>query len=197
MKSNLRFVSPLLGIIAVCSLPLMGCKRLAIDVLDHATEAAFKEASDGGGDVRIGRLPDDFPQDAPLDPKATVYTAASFNGSDGGWMAAFSTDESPEQVLAFYDQHMKRIDGDAGPALAMMSQMQPPGFSLQMNGLQKTQTASDQGGVAQTQVTTIFAFRTEGQYIVTTIHRDGPSLKSDEKKTLIFITVVTAGRPKG
>jgi hypothetical protein len=46
MKTNLRFVSPLLWVVVTASIPLVGCKRFATDALDHPAEAAFSGASD-------------------------------------------------------------------------------------------------------------------------------------------------------
>src|SRR5450432_1728405 len=99
MKTNLRFISPLILTAIVASTPLIGCKRILIDGVDRATELAFAEASDGGGDVRVGHLPEDFPVNAPVDPKASIWTACRMDAGEGqkGWMAAFHTDESPEQ----------------------------------------------------------------------------------------------------
>jgi hypothetical protein len=194
MKTNLRFISPLLLIVAAASIPLLGCRRIATDALDHAVEVAFAEASDGGGEVRVGHLPDDFPKNAPIDPKATVWTAASITTDNGGkgWMAAFQTDESPEQVLAFYEARLHRVQGDAGDFSALS--FQSSGLSQQFSGDQFTRDFQGTGGVGQKQVSTMFEFG-KGMLVVRTYVTSESPVKTSAK-TMFTVIITDSGRPK-
>jgi len=184
--------------LAIAAIPLLGCRRILTDGVDRATELAFAEASDGGGDVRIGHLPADFPVSVPVDPKAAVWTACRMDLSDGdkGWMAAFHTDESPEQVLAFYDARLHRMTGDAGPALDLISKQLPPEMAQSFSGLSMTQKAHGEADTVQTEVMTPYEYGQEGQIFLRTYHRDGATLNANEKSTLFTLVVVTSGRPK-
>ena len=194
MKTNLRFISPLLLVIAASSIPLLGCRRIASDAVDRATEFAFAQGNDGKMDVRVGHLTDDFPPSVPIDPRADLVASARIETDAGekGWMAGFQTDESPEQVLAFYQSRLHRMGGDAGPELSdLAAQLTAQGLPSESNGLQLSTTGAD-----QKEVMTPFDFGSQGMLFLRTYHRDGAKLKPEEKMTLFTIVVVNTGRPK-
>jgi hypothetical protein len=189
MKTSSRPAAALLLIAVIGSLPLVGCRRIATDALDRGVELAFSEASDGGGDVRIGHLPNDFPKNAPIDPKATILTAASIPTDNGGkgWMAAFDTDETPEQVLAFYDARLHRVQGDAS-ALSFQSS----NISRQFSGTQMSQSFDGQGGVGQKQVMTMYELG-KGTLIVRTFATSESGAKTSTKT--MFTLIISESRP--
>jgi hypothetical protein len=193
MKTNRRWASSLLLVAVVSSIPLLGCRRIATDALDRGVELAFSEAGDGGGDVRIGHLPDDFPKNAPIDPKATILTAASIPDQNGGkgWMAAFQTDETPEQVLAFYDARLHRVQSDASELSAMS--FQESGLSRQFSGAQMSQSFDGQNGVGQKQVLTMYELG-KGMLVVRTFATSESGVKTSAKTTFTLI-VTDSNRP--
>lgn len=194
MKTKSRFISPVLLVVALAWIPTLGCKRIATDALDRATEVAFAQASDGKMETRVGHLPDDFPPTAPLDSKADVVASCRIEADAGekGWMAAFQTDETPAQVLAFYDSRLRRLKGDAGPEFSeMAAQLSAQGLPTESTGLETTQSFAGENTTM-----TSFEFGTQGTLVLKTFQRDGTTLKANEKKTLFTLMLVNAGRPQ-